>query len=594
MPVLYGYRYVNELVILMKELGSKLRKRIIHFLFLIYDGLLNNKNSIFLAMLVSGFVTLAVLYVFLIAGVLLNDPLSIIAEGRRFVPTFEFVRILSFTGLIVFFFTYVPFKLGVIVKPITGRSGIVILVLLTYILSSASVAALLGLTTGIIDYEEVSKENLHTKLLLDNEIPCTFDFKESFFDTVSGFTTTGLTAFQKTSIHIDGKEVSKIDAQPLLIHVIRAAYLWIGGLGIVFFCLFFISVSPLMMRIGYEIPVEKSHPVSIRIEGLAIFGIYIFITLAGIFFLTLSILYARPWAEWGQAAIYSVILTFSSISTGGFSPGSSPINEMEIINNWSLLIIMGLMFAGAMPIFSLHRTFKFVKLRIFAVFLLPIVLVAVLSYSEDNPEVSLYRSFDAISAFTTTGLCTSQFEKDTGFIWDYEDKTHEVDTGEWIRMSFRYQLWAICLIILMFIGGAAYSTAGGFGFFSILFIIKCFNKFRRRKKMHKIALRHFLEELQIFIVFFLIFAIGTAICYESGLFGIPSSSGPATRASYIIDSAFYEISALSTVGLMPNSMLSNGGIYTNNLVYWVLVVSMLYGRLYRIYFALLIVRGGMR
>ena len=104
----------------------------------------------------------------------------------------------------------------------------------------------------------------------------------------------------------------------------------------------------------------------------------------------------------------------------------------------------------------------------------------------------------------------------------------------------------------------------------------------------------FLEELQIFILFFLIFAIGTAICYESGLFGTPSDSGPAPRVDRIIDSAFYEISALSTVGLMPDSMLSNGGIYTNNLVYWALVVSMLFGRLYRILFALLIVRGGMR
>jgi hypothetical protein len=91
------------------------------------------------------------------------------------------------------------------------------------------------------------------------------------------------------------------------------------------------------------------------------------------------------------------------------------------------------------------------------------------------------------------------------------------------------------------------------------------------------------------LVFFSIFVIGTFFCYQSELFGTFSSGPqPAAVADYVINSAFYEISALSTVGLMPNSMIQNSDIYYHGKAYWTLAISMLIGRLYYIIFPFLI------
>ena len=90
-----------------------------------------------------------------------------------------------------------------------------------------------------------------------------------------------------------------------------------------------------------------------------------------------------------------------------------------------------------------------------------------------------------------------------------------------------------------------------------------------------------------FLVFLSIFAIGTILCYISGLFGTLFCPEPAAVADYVMNSAFYEISALSTVGLMPN-VLQDAGIYYNNLAYWTLAISMMIGRLYYIIFPFLV------
>ncbi|KYK38159.1 MAG: hypothetical protein AYK18_07950 [Theionarchaea archaeon DG-70] len=536
----------------------------------------NVRNTTLFAMLASGFTTLVVFAISLIFEVILRDP--IISEAL--------IKIIIYIVFISILFVLVPLITGVHTKPISKAREIAKLALLTYILSSASVAVFLSLTTEMIDYDSLAEENIYTKKLIERGSSCTFDLKESFFDTVSGFTTTGLTAFRKTGTFIDGKEISKIDAQPMLIHVVRASYLWIGGLGIIFFYLFFTPISSLAMSVGYEIPARKSHPLSIRKEGLYILWIYILATIVGVSLLSHSISSAQPWADNETVLSYSVVLTFSSISTGGFSPGSAPLDEIPypLINNWSLLVIMGLMFAGAMPIFSLHRTSKFFRWRIFAVFLFPIFVVAAVSYFEDGSQVSLHRSFDALSAFTTTGLYTSQFVEDSEIRWISEDKGYgEEPEKEMIRESYRYRFRCIYLIMLMFIGGAAYSTAGGFGFSNAIHFIRqtVYLFYGTRKRIRRVLMDYF-NEMSVFLLFLLVFATGTLLCYISGLFGIFSSEGSTTITYRLINSAFYEISALSTVGLMPDSMLLNDGIYYHNLVYWTLIVSMLIGRLYRI------------
>ena len=565
------------------------------------------KTIVLFAVFLSSAITLIIFVISFGAWLFLQDPILFFVENT-YIPRGVSIKFLFYSLFIISLFFYIFLKLRIQEKSIPKRSGIVLVILLTYLLSSISLAVFLSFTTQMIDYERIPEGNPHRQELLENRIPCYFDFKESFFDAVSGFTTTGLTAFQTEHKNI---EVSKIDVQPDLIHVIRAAYLWIGGLGIMFFYLYFTPLPSLMMSMGYETPTERSLPKFIRLESFSFSMVYVVITVLGILLLFLSIsstglvetddgpLYGN--ANNKEVITYSVVLAFSSISTGGFSPDSNPVDQIEIetsykinekpesktlhVNNFSLLIIMILMLAGAMPIFSLHRPLKFFRrwITVVLVFLLPIALIALLSYSEDDPEISLYRSFDAVSAFTTTGLATSQF------VEDFKMPSEPGLVRERSTEIYQYPRQYIFIIVLMFVGGAAYSTAGGWGFFNLYCIIHSFyliiiGKFERA------LLKYIFGLILSFLVFFSIFAIGTFFCYKSGLFGRIPDAESTSIIEYILPSAFYEISALSTVGLMPEyePMLQNGSIYYNDTAYWTLIISMLIGRLYYIIFPFLI------
>jgi Trk-type K+ transport system membrane component len=821
-------------------------------------------------MLLSGIITLAVFVIFVVAETYLRDPLLLFEENTH-IPTWPLVKMSSYIALVIIFFVYLPLKMGIYEKAISKKSGIIMVTILTFLLSSTLLTFFLVYSTDMIDYDKCTSENPYIAAFVGKGLDPSFDIRESFFDAVSGFTTTGLTAFNGT-VPINGEVVFKVDVQPNIVHVIRAAYLLIGGLGIMFFYLYFTPVPSLMMSMGYEIQTERSLPRFIRLEGLSFSMVYIAVALVGVL-----LLYAFAYGQiqshmeenplgkmqnegleralerlqsislegmkieeteeaieefevaiqienlenistksrdvveetkrtinesklitkceepieikrlesieklenaledftksseafetaesnlvdaierlkatirgiegdvkegvapshdineklgeveedvrimdksvrnleeateglrkavgevgWGiadiklkisieevekslgefRAAIVpenvkksimtdSIILAFSSISTGGFSSGSAPVDKMKIravtliddnekrrelekvikdthkdqeikrnkvgnfmyhekdsgrhfrmteivnshdlenstgylkigeeevyhqgndffyverypsANKRSLLVIVILMFAGALPLFSLHRPLKFIKRwKIFTIFLLPVILVIVISYPEGF-DTAFYRSFDVVSAFTTTGLYTSQFEKD--FNSPLESEPRGTNQEGMTVGIFRYRLHDIFLIILMFIGGAAYSTAGGWGFFNFVCILWAIYLIANRRREELLIRFVFLLFLS-FVIFFLCFAVGTVSCYFSGLFN--ASSNQETPAfDTLINSAFYEISALSTVGLMPNYTINKSNIYSNTRAYLTLAISMLVGRLFDI------------
>jgi Trk-type K+ transport system membrane component len=593
-------------------------------------------NVFLYAALLSAAVALVVLAVFLVAESYLKDPLVLHSSVLSYMPSLALIKMIGYV-FAVFIFLYLPLKFGIYKNTVTKKSEMFLIIVTTYLFCSILLAFFLCITTEMVNYDELLRRNAYPEMLepsIEKMISgheCAFNLKESLFDAVSGFTTTGLTAFEKT-------EIPKLDVQPRLIHIIRATYLWIGGLGIMYFYLYFSPVPSLVMSVGYEISADRSFPKFIRLEGLSFSLVYLIVTLVGAFLLFSSIsnVVTTEGGSYGSAGLdektivtYSVVLSFSSISTGGFSPGSPSIDELgieskprkrspiwkyfpeddmreiqklpllfsslsekrypakkyKIIDNWGLLILMALMLLGAMPIFSLHRPWKFFKRWvIFVLFVAPVILYAMPSYSDD-PQASIYRAFDAVSAFTTTGLCTSQFESD--FDNSTIDYVNRFDM-ETIRNICEYRERCIYMIILMFIGGAAYSTAGGWGFFNLLclgyaIILILTGKFER-------VLVKYIRALAVsFFIFFFIFVAGTLVCFNSGLFGnLHSGPEPAEAVDYLIDSAFYEISALSTVGFMPETMLQDEGVYYSGQVYCMLLVSMLVGRLYYMAFPFLV------
>jgi Trk-type K+ transport system membrane component len=694
------------------------------------------KSILLFGMLLSGIITLAVFAIFVIAEIYLKDPLLIFEEDTH-VPTWPTVKMACYIFFISAFFVYIPFKMRVHEVAISKKKGIILVTVLTFLLSSISLAYFLVYSTNMIDYGQLATQNPDLLAFKEKYEP-NFDFKESFFDAISGFTTTGLTAFNGC-VTVHNEKIYKTDVQPNIVHVIRAAYLLLGGLGIMFFYMYFTPVPSLMMSMGYEIQTERSLPRFVRLEGLSFSMVYVSVALIGVLLLYAFIFsevqsglgnddyaetqiieiendignletavqnlmnspsleeseendeisaliekliriaeevrlsgregtaieFAESARQFEEIAIEirrnveekgleteefeasfekfeksfqefsriieeiqkssmtnSIILAFSSLSTGGFSAGSAPIDETKIaaryskwnsieedsgcehdnealqsreeilskkedkrfhiekyraINKWSLLIITFLMLAGAIPLLSLHRPLKFLKnWKIFTIFLIPAFIVAIISFP-GGTDVSIYRAFDVVSAFTTTGLFTSQFEKDFRIC----SSEHRSEFRGLAPVElFRYRIHDLYLIILMFIGGAAYSTAGGWGFFNFIGILFAIYLIAN-KRLEKSLTEYIVALLVSFFIFAGIFALGTLACYYSGLFNVISGE-VAPFFDRMINSAFYEISALSTVGLMPNYTVNGSTIYSNNIAYITLALSMLVGRLFDI------------
>jgi hypothetical protein len=101
------------------------------------------------------------------------------------------------------------------------------------------------------------------------------------------------------------------------------------------------------------------------------------------------------------------------------------------------------------------------------------------------------------------------------------------------------------------------------------------------KRLEKSLTKFIIQLIMSLLFFSTVFVIGTLACYYSGLFDI-SSSQETPAMGVMINSAFYEISALSTVGLMPNYTAHGENIYSNTGAYLALASSMLIGRLFDI------------
>lgn len=253
------------------------------------------------------------------------------------------------------------------------------------------------------------------------------DFTDAFFETISGFTTTG------ASILTD------IEAVPKNILYWRAMTHWIGGMGIIVLTvaiLPFLGIGGLQLMIA-EMPgitPDKLHP---RMTATAkrLWGIYVIFTVAEIGLLWL-----------GEMDFFdSVCHSFATMATGGFSTKNDSVAGFSA---YSQYIIIGFMFlAGTnftLHYFFLHRDFKKVfsneefKLYAWIVVLVTIfITVGLLVYANPGIEQAFRDTlFSVVSIITTTGFVTANYYAWPSFLW-------------------------MLIFALMFIGGSAGSTGGG-------------------------------------------------------------------------------------------------------------------------------------
>lgn len=336
-----------------------------------------------------------------------------------------------------------------------------------------------------------------------------YNFINAYFESISGFTTTGLTVY------------SSLEGLPKSLLLWRAETQWIGGIGIVIFFLFIISrlyfhgkeettqieaTSSLYQSQGFSQQLEPSLQKSSK-NLLLIYCIY---TILGVILLYVS----------GMNLFESITLSFTAISTGGFI-----VTDSLTASDTQLIILCILMLLGSTSFIAhnkiLQKKFKEFILsyekNIFLLFLVLGIIITLFVYTDLKVVL-----FELISAFTTTGYSISE-------------------------ISTLPPLFIMMIITGMLIGGSVASTSGGMKVarvYSLLAMIPLIMKRLVSPRHAVIPLKinkKIIEEKDLLIIvvfvtlFFLILFIGTIIFLLLG-YGF-------------LDSLFTMSSALGTVGL---------------------------------------------
>ncbi len=251
-------------------------------------------------------------------------------------------------------------------------------------------------------------------------------FENAFFESVSGFTTTG------SSILTD------IESLPKSILFWRATTHWMGGMGIIIIVVIImremrINGTHLMTAEGSLLGIEKIKP---RIIDVAkrLYLIYFILTFTEMLLLM-----------FGGMTFYDAIChSFATIATGGFSTHNSSIIEMSPYIQYVIIAFM--VMSGIN--FTLHYFFLTGKLRNvlhdeeLRVFLVIIVVAVLLVTFNIAPLFSHFENAFRQAAFQVTSIITA-----TGFA------------------SYNYELWPnmshMIIWVLMFIGACVGSTGGG-------------------------------------------------------------------------------------------------------------------------------------
>ncbi|MDD4388624.1 MAG: TrkH family potassium uptake protein [Bacilli bacterium] len=269
---------------------------------------------------------------------------------------------------------------------------------------------------------------------ISREIP---SFINAFFETASGFTTTGATI------------LTDIEALSYSLLFWRGFTHWIGGMGILVFVLAFMPNTK--AHSIYIMKAESSGPQvgkivsKVKITAQILYFIYIALTIIEIIFL----LFKMPLYD-------SVTHAFATAGTGGFSIKNASIAYYDSVYIETVITVFMFLFGINFTVFYLilignvKQAIKSEEFRwYFIIAIVAITLVTINCYSMYGSfgRTLRYSSFQVISVMTCTGFSTFNFN-----IWPMFSKT--------------------LLIILMMIGACAGSTGGGLKISRVIIYIK--------------------------------------------------------------------------------------------------------------------------
>lgn len=276
---------------------------------------------------------------------------------------------------------------------------------------------------------------------------------DAFFESASGFTTTG------SSI------INDIEALPNSLLFWRSFTHFIGGMGVLMFAIALLpgSSSENIYLLKAEVPGPTFEKVLSRIREVARTFYIIYAVFALVLFCVLMAA--------GMTPFDAIIHTFSTAGTGGFSNYNDSVAHFNSVPI-ELILSVGMLMFGVnfnLYFFALRGHWKiFVKSEELRWYL-GIVLVAMIALTAsvaneyDSLLICLKDTFFTVSTvITTTGFGT-------------------VDFVQWPLFS------QLIILMLMFIGGCAGSTAGGLKVSRIVLYLKMgLKKFRQASSPNRI------------------------------------------------------------------------------------------------------------
>ncbi len=369
---------------------------------------------------------------------------------------------------------------------------------------------------------------------------------DAFFETMSGFTTTGASV------------LTSVENLPRGILIWRCIIQWIGGLGIILFTL---AILPMLNNQGgiqlfnaevTGITHDKLRPrISASAKGLWL--VYIILTIILIVLLSFS----------EMTLFDSICHGLSTMSTGGFSTHDQSIGAWNSIYVKSVVCVF--MFLGGINFSLLYKVslgnfidarkndaLKWYVLSILISYVLLVSSVCLNSSSTNLKDIFLDPLFQTVSIISSTGLT-------------------EPDFLNWGSVS------VIILIIMMFMGACAGSTSGGAKIDRIIVLVKYlrneFYKIMRPNAVTTVRINGrgtptFIVQktLAFLFLYILIIIIGGVLLSLCGL--------------SLKDSFFCCLSAISNTGLGTESTgIANSYELIPDFGKWILSFIMLVGRL---------------
>ncbi|MEM2406899.1 MAG: potassium transporter TrkG [Sulfolobales archaeon] len=369
-------------------------------------------------------------------------------------------------------------------------------------------------------------------------------FLDALFESVSGFSGTGLTV------------IDKPESLPRVILIWRALTQWVGELGVVVISGVLLPFLHRSIRSIYVVERGARLAPTIISTTRKLFTLYVVYTAIGVLLFTLS----------GMALTDSIAHSMTAIATGGMSTNSENLGYwFKAGNNFiaisaSILMVLGALNFMDLYNLSLGRLSEFAKsieVRGFAaIFLVFLALLGVSAIATNSTESSFWAwTFHMLSGLTTTGFSIVP-------IRDHPD------------------IVKVVLVLSMVVGGSTFSTAGGIKIKRAIVLAKSLlwesgkvfipkSVVVVRRVGGEVIKEEELISTYSFVALYLLTLAAISVVLHLSLL----SSG-ITSFSYI-DSLFETASALSCVGLSSGIASSSAPVITKVL----LMVAMYLGRI---------------